>query len=196
MRRITRLLLFIFVTTILSSGCNIIPKSMQYQKEEEKTIGSVDLVNPLVEEAQIVLNGLGYDTGSMDGRMGKNTREAVKEFQESIGLKATGYIDRRTWMAIEDIMREKDRRELKEDYAIEVRSPYSGEGYDSKTKLGITTKEIQIALKNAGFDPGAIDGRLGPRTQQAVKEFQRAKGLKIDGKVGPQTWAELGRYLK
>jgi len=26
-------------------------------------------------------------------------------------------------------------------------------------------------------------------------EFQRAKGLKVDGKVGPKTWGELKRYV-
>lgn len=191
-----RRFIIIFIAAVLISGCNIVPKSMQYQKEEEKTIGSVDVVNPLVEEAQIVFDSLGYDTGTMDGRIGKKTRQAVKEFQESIGLKSTGYIDKRTWMAVEDIMRESERRDLKKDYNIEVRSPYLEEIHDPEAKLGVTTRNIQTALKNAGFDPGAVDGKAGPRTQQAIKEFQRTKGLKIDGKVGAQTWAELGKYLK
>ncbi|MFC1620849.1 peptidoglycan-binding protein [Candidatus Omnitrophota bacterium] len=191
-----RRFIIIFIAAVLISGCNIIPKSMQYQKEEEKTIGSVDVVNPLVEEAQIVLDTLGYDTGTMDGRIGKKTRQAIKEFQESIGLRSTGYIDKRTWRAVEDIMRENENRDMKKDYNIEVRSPYLQEIYDPESKLGVTMKQIQAALQNAGFDPGAIDGKAGPRTQQAIKEFQRTKGLKIDGKVGPQTWTELGKYLK
>lgn len=56
-------------------------------------------------------------------------------------------------------------------------------------------KDIQTALKNAGFYTGAIDGKIGPKTKSAVQEFQKAKGLKVDGKVGPKTWAELERYL-
>lgn len=56
-------------------------------------------------------------------------------------------------------------------------------------------KDIQRALKNAGFYTGSIDGKIGPRTKTAIQEFQRAKGLKIDGKVGPKTWAELEKYL-
>lgn len=56
-------------------------------------------------------------------------------------------------------------------------------------------KDIQKALKSAGFYTGAIDGKIGPKTKKAIEEFQRAKGLKADGKVGPKTWAELEKYL-
>jgi len=57
------------------------------------------------------------------------------------------------------------------------------------------SKDIQRALKNAGFDPGAIDGKLGPKTKQAILDFQRSKNLKADGKVGSKTWSELEKYL-
>jgi len=56
-------------------------------------------------------------------------------------------------------------------------------------------KDIQRALKNAGFYTGAIDGKIGPRTKKAVEEFQKAKGLKVDGRVGSKTWSELEKCL-
>jgi len=56
-------------------------------------------------------------------------------------------------------------------------------------------KDIQIALKNAGFDPGAADGKLGKKTRQAIRDFQKANGLDVDGKVGRRTWEVLGPYL-
>jgi peptidoglycan hydrolase-like protein with peptidoglycan-binding domain len=56
-------------------------------------------------------------------------------------------------------------------------------------------KDIQTALKNSGFYTGAIDGKIGPKTKSAIMEFQKAKGLKPDGRVGPKTWAELEKYL-
>lgn len=56
-------------------------------------------------------------------------------------------------------------------------------------------KEVQAALKNAGFYTGAIDGIIGPQTKRAIEEFQRMKGLKVDGIIGPKTSAELKTYL-
>lgn len=56
-------------------------------------------------------------------------------------------------------------------------------------------KEIQTALKNAGFYAGTIDGKVGPRTKKAILDFQKANALKADGKVGPKTWAALEKYL-
>ena len=56
-------------------------------------------------------------------------------------------------------------------------------------------KEIQLALKNAGYYTGAIDGKIGSKSSQAIEAFQRANGLVVDGKVGPKTWAVLSKYL-
>ena len=59
-----------------------------------------------------------------------------------------------------------------------------------------STREIQQALKNAGFYQGAVDGKMGPRTREAVKEFQRVHGLTDDGVVGKQTWVKLKAYAE
>jgi peptidoglycan hydrolase-like protein with peptidoglycan-binding domain len=61
----------------------------------------------------------------------------------------------------------------------------------STSSLKPSTNEIQQALKNAGFYQGAVDGKMGPMTREAVKEFQRVHGLTDDGVVGRQTWAKL-----
>ena len=59
----------------------------------------------------------------------------------------------------------------------------------------LSIRQIQTALKNAGFYKGPVDGRIGPRTKEAIKEFQKARGLKADGVVGKRTSAELNKYL-
>jgi membrane-bound lytic murein transglycosylase B len=41
--------------------------------------------------------------------------------------------------------------------------------------------ELQDRLGRAGFDPGGVDGRMGPKTIAAVKAFQTALGLIPDG---------------
>ena len=54
---------------------------------------------------------------------------------------------------------------------------------------------IQQALKNLGFYKGDIDGSIGPKTKEAIKEFQSKNNLTPDGKVGPKTWAVLKNSL-
>ena len=49
----------------------------------------------------------------------------------------------------------------------------------------------QIALERAGFSPGVIDGKVGPKTEHATREFQRARGLSPTGKLDPPTVAAL-----
>lgn len=58
-----------------------------------------------------------------------------------------------------------------------------------------TNRQIQTALKNAGYYTGQIDGKVGPLTKKAIEEFQKANNLKVDGKVGLKTWALLSANL-
>ncbi|MEW6008332.1 MAG: peptidoglycan-binding domain-containing protein [Candidatus Omnitrophota bacterium] len=58
-----------------------------------------------------------------------------------------------------------------------------------------TPEQIQTALKNAGFYTGTIDGKIGPKSKKAIKDFQSANGLVADGKVGKKTWAKLQAFL-
>ncbi|MBL7130110.1 MAG: peptidoglycan-binding protein [Candidatus Omnitrophica bacterium] len=58
-----------------------------------------------------------------------------------------------------------------------------------------TATQIQTALKNAGFYQGKIDGVIGPKTKEAIRNFQKAKGLSPDGTVGSKTWDNLAEYL-
>lgn len=46
---------------------------------------------------------------------------------------------------------------------------------------------VQDALTKLGYDPGPIDGKDGPRTQDAVRQFQAFASIKVDGIVGTQT---------
>jgi peptidoglycan hydrolase-like protein with peptidoglycan-binding domain len=57
-------------------------------------------------------------------------------------------------------------------------------------------QKIQTALKNAGFYTGAIDGKIGPASRRAIEAFQQQNGLKVDGKVGPKTWAALDSDIR
>ena len=52
---------------------------------------------------------------------------------------------------------------------------------------------MQTMLVNRGYSLGNVDGIFGARTDAAVREFQKANGLAVDGVCGPKTWAALDR---
>lgn len=60
-----------------------------------------------------------------------------------------------------------------------------------KGSSGTGVKWLQWQLNSLGYDCGAVDGAFGAKTLAAVKAFQRAKGLTVDGLVGPATRAAL-----
>jgi peptidoglycan hydrolase-like protein with peptidoglycan-binding domain len=53
-------------------------------------------------------------------------------------------------------------------------------------------KQAQQALKDKGFDPGAIDGQMGPKTEAALKQFQTQQKLTDSGQLDSQTETALG----
>ncbi|MDD5005245.1 MAG: peptidoglycan-binding domain-containing protein [Candidatus Omnitrophica bacterium] len=64
-----------------------------------------------------------------------------------------------------------------------------------KEVSGIPANEdIQTALKNAGLYDGAVDGKIGPKTRSAIKEFQKQNNLEADGIVGKKTWEVLSKF--
>lgn len=68
-------------------------------------------------------------------------------------------------------------------------------GWMAYGAVGDNVRQLQQALLNAGFDPQGVDGVFGPLTQAAVIAFQQARGLEVDGVVGPQTAGALGIAL-
>ena len=76
----------------------------------------------------------------------------------------------------------KDKSELKEEQIIGTVS-----GYNPRVK------EIQEILKEAGLEPGSIDGVMGGQTRTAIKEFQNKKSLKPTGKIDSTTQLALDR---
>lgn len=62
---------------------------------------------------------------------------------------------------------------------------------DKAAKGGGNVRAAQQALKDKGHDPGPVDGKMGPKTQAALKDFQKAQGLKETGRLDNETMAKL-----
>ncbi len=126
-----------------------------------------------VRALQSRLTCAGYPPGPIDGRYGPRTEQAVTRFQATRGLLVDGIAGPLTLAALSSS------------------SPvlYPGAGYAGHGSGAV--RALQSRLMRAGYPPGPIDGRYGPRTQQAVTRFQAARGLLVDGIAGPQTDARL-----
>lgn len=60
---------------------------------------------------------------------------------------------------------------------------------------GDNVLRFQELLYQAGLYRGRLDGWFGPKTQDAVKDWQREIGATVDGMVGPQTLDYSARLL-
>ncbi|KRR19444.1 peptidoglycan-binding domain-containing protein [Bradyrhizobium retamae] len=53
-------------------------------------------------------------------------------------------------------------------------------------------RQVQQTLDKDGFRAGPADGRWGPETRNALKQFQHSKDIRADGRLNRQTMADLG----
>ncbi|MDQ7092998.1 spore cortex-lytic enzyme [Desulfosporosinus sp. PR] len=58
---------------------------------------------------------------------------------------------------------------------------------------GPEVQDLQSKLTQLGYVVGPIDGKFGPKTETAIRNFQKDHGLKVDGLAGTQTIKELKR---
>jgi peptidoglycan hydrolase-like protein with peptidoglycan-binding domain len=62
-----------------------------------------------------------------------------------------------------------------------------------ETPVRLTVREAQQRLLDKGYDPGVVDGISGPRTANALRQFQRDQGLVATGRLDGETMNALGR---
>jgi N-acetylmuramoyl-L-alanine amidase len=133
-----------------------------------------------VRDVQHRLAALGYtiDPPELDGSFGRSTLEAVRGFQADRRLPVDGLIGPDTWgQLVEAGYRLGDR-------TLYLRYPFL---------RGDDVADLQRRLNRLGFDAGKEDGIFGRATDRAIREFQRNVGQEIDGIVGPDTIAAMGR---
>jgi len=116
---------------------------------------------------------LGYLSGKADGIFGAKTEKALIAFQKACGLKADGILGASAKAAIERTINNENKGKL----------CIGSKGND--------VKEIQTALIELGYLSGKADGIFGTKTQKAVMNFQKSKGITANGIVGSGTKKQI-----
>lgn len=135
-----------------------------------------------VTQLQNSLIAAKYYKGPVTGYYGGLTESAVKGFQKAKGLNADGIAGLETLRALQ--------KHLDSDSNQAVVFRISRYGLRQGDQ-GPEVKEVQQRLKSLGFNAGTTDTTFGWQTEKAVRQFQAARGLAVDGVVGKQTWFAL-----
>lgn len=146
--------------------------NLLYSEEVKPNFLAYGEKNEVVLASQKRLKELGYLTTVPDGNYGKDTVQAVKQFQSRNGLVVDGYLGPST------------RVELKNSGA-RPNGLVIGEESES-------VERVQGLLSKHGYLPaGNVTGYYGEITEKAVKSFQDNNRLTVDGTVGIRTMAAL-----
>ena len=149
-------------SSALAQPANKPPQASPPSKSLSKPKG-----DPTVYSVQSLLDRLGYNVGTVDGVIGYQTVKAVKAFQRDIGKRPSGNIG----TGVEQSLKEAEQ--------------------DGKFSRKIV-RDIQRALSQLGYSPGSADGIVGRATQEAIRRFQRNKGIEVDGQLS----VTLAKHLK
>ena len=138
-----------------------------------------------VKAVQELLIAAGVDLrGGADGLFGAATRDALSGFQVAAGLSATGRVDAATLAAL--------LVEQNAPVAAAASHPYTQLVGLRPGALGESVATLQQRLLDLGVRVrGGADGVFGPATAEAVRAFQDARGLNVDGIVDDATAAAL-----
>ena len=71
--------------------------------------------------------------------------------------------------------------------------PYPGHVHHAAGTDDHHVEQVQKRITQLGY-PLTADSAFGPKTEAGVRWFQKLKGLSVDGRVGPKTWAALKIY--
>lgn len=145
--------------------------------------GAMPAANQLTKDRQNWLNSRGWNV-KVDGIEGPATRQAYREYQAALnrmGLNA----------GAEDGIWGPQTQQAHDKHWHAVHNQSTGRP-SSKNAGELNYADIQTALNRHGYGL-AVDGIWGPKSSNALADFQRKNGLTVDRMVGPKTWDKLNR---
>ena len=147
------------------------------------------------------LKRLGYFTGQINGNFGSATTSAVIRFQKAKGLTADGVVGDATAAAL---YKKQERTtsagnsqpqvQRSDRTTTQSKKPVTSTSKDNFLQpgdRGLEVRKLQSLLKQAGFYKDSVDGVFSASTVAAIKRFQQANQITVDGIAGPRTIALL-----
>ncbi|ADU32267.1 peptidoglycan-binding protein [Evansella cellulosilytica] len=194
------------VTSVTATGVFLAMPSIAEASFGEKTLSfGVKSNDVVVLQEQLKEKGyFNYPTAT--GYFGEVTRKAVQDFQRANNLKADGIVGPRTFAALANttsVQPTQNVTQTSNNQTTPTTTQTTTNLSEIKTtnvlRVGSRGKDVeavQTILKKTGFfNHDAITGYYGTITQEGVRNFQRARGLKVDGIAGPQTIAALNKEI-
>jgi Transglycosylase SLT domain/Putative peptidoglycan binding domain len=132
-------------------------------------------VDPQVAGLQVALRAFGVYTGGIDGIAGPATKRGVVRFQLRAGVRADGKVGPATRRALGPLGR-----------------PLYGKRTMRRGLFGWDVAVLQFLLARRG-ELVPVDGYFDARTERALRHFQRARRLAVDGVAGSRTFAAFTR---
>ncbi|SDW58606.1 Putative peptidoglycan binding domain-containing protein [Marinococcus luteus] len=163
--------------------------------------------NSSVNDLQEALKEEGHFEGYTGSRFGPKTLEAVKDFQSAEGLSSPsgsyyGVAGPSTQSSLMDAIDSSSSSNTASSSSKSSSSDSTSIGSHGSLSYGDSNSSVnalQKELKEHGFFEGYTGSRFGPKTLQAVKDFQSATGLSSPsgsyyGVAGPSTQSALMDY--
>jgi len=143
------------------------------------------LKSPEVAEVQARLKALGFAVGPVDGRLGTKTRKAINAYLTQRGLPPTGWIPPDLITEVEGVGGNPVPP------AAESR-PHSAIVHESLRETDpAKVMVVQRRLKQLGYYTGPVDGVVGSRLTDAIKDYQTAAKTPVTGWIFPDLVIEM-----
>jgi peptidoglycan hydrolase-like protein with peptidoglycan-binding domain len=131
-------------------------------------------------DVQRELASRGYYDGAVDGQSGPRVSQAIRGFEQTNGLKATGEPS--------DALLEKIRKAAaKSDITGSVEPA-------AKVATGSRIFSVQRMLARYGYGPLRLNGEMDKDTRAAVERFERDRNLQATGEISDKLVRELAAF--
>jgi murein L,D-transpeptidase YcbB/YkuD len=176
-KRTIRLGITGFVLLLVMSAGVVVWTDVERQRRTEQLLKELQALQQSLQQQMEAKKNVRKQLEEIRGKVAYAQTELEKE-RLNVLLKRSGSASTQLENAI------KNLREVSASLSLPLQLNDSGP----------EVTELQRKLGDAGFYKGTVDGVFGQRTQNALQNFQRAKGLVADGIAGSQTQELLQKY--